>query len=1236
MPPPGPKPPDPPPIGDPPPALVVPVDVQAMVVNHVPRAFRQWRFNYEALGSYDSPEPEAGGGQATTTARSPGIYLHWDLPDGLRHGTGGQDGDVTYPAAPNRWLVVRYSGLPAASRGVTGWVVESDCPNADSPALYLVDDTILQSWTASGDPRRVQGAQDVRRVAQANNGALVAQIGLPFPLTASGGWSERAAGTSSFLTAVAPGNILFSRYETHCANVFTFYDAMTGVAEGDLVTYLVVGWYAHAADDVLTTTTPTALGWAVPAGFAPTASVYQGLALDVPWLPSAGTTPPSPLDGLTGNVHVGVGNTTVDAFTALVAGRLDRPAAVDLLQAFHYGLLPELEAINGPDLLATAVHQAAFGSQPGALSWEIVDTTGDGATADLSPTVAAWLADLNEAQATLDTAQTSLDAHRWALYALWWKWQKGLYQSEIVPLDGFDPDAYEAAVRTTLPGLLSADHAAVSAQLPKVPQPVVQPGDTRQQSFERGIADLAAARGLGAGMALRAVTGSRSWRSADPVVVLSGINPGPLPDPSATLPCRRTGDLVAELHVGTTPVGAAQLGAARPALPAAAAVALPAFVSAFVLEAFLLDPASAGAIARATGLQPAAVTAAVTGHPAASYPGEVLPAKGLATWALQPWQPLAMEWQVGWVSIPDQTSGVDNWAFDGTDYSYTGPFGPFASDSAAPVQAVGGISPLTPEAQFTFRARLQKFVDDFVTGNPNAPADAEALAALETAIDQAGSWKFMSQALVGLGDIVAARDTRAHTGPDSTIAAAVAGRAAGVPYIPNGPEPRFDPLRQGQLAVQFLLVYDTFGQVLQIVGGTGSADPQNFVPTVDPALRPDKPVITRNPGRLVELRPRLQQPSRLDVAFVDARDDTVAVVAGGPANPVAAWLLPNHLDDGILLYAPDGRALGEVRLLADAAGTRTAQWQPPPHDPITLDDVRALAPHLAAMITAPAFTAATAFQTLLTTIDTTLWSVDPLGDRADQNLSVLVGRPLALLRVGARLSVDGQPLAAQSDWPNVWPPPAPDFLTRKFEVRLGDLAGRQDGLVGFFTGDDYGTFNSVAAPDPEVTQGYVRQIGPIGRTDNGNWLTLRYGDAAPTYLSLLVDPRAAVHFVTGILPTKALTLPDTFVRGALSQLELTFRIGSLLTHSEQSPATGDAPPAFPESMWLPHPTEQAGAWSWWEPDRATGSGWASYGLLRATADARLKDYASTLRDGFLQFDTDLAPPPGGGADEEAS
>lgn len=209
--------------------LVVPIEVQALVVPTTSASFRTWIFDYGALNAYNSPEPAIGGGQSSFLPRPLGTYLHWDLPTALRHGTSdSQGGPVVYPPVPNRWLVLRRSG---PDRAATGWVVESDCPNSTSTAYYLVDQTILDAWTASGEPNRVQGAKSA---GSGSAGTLhITRLGSAFPLA---GWQERAA-TATFLTAVAPGNVLFSAYETHCSGVFTFYDSMAGVSAGDVVSY---------------------------------------------------------------------------------------------------------------------------------------------------------------------------------------------------------------------------------------------------------------------------------------------------------------------------------------------------------------------------------------------------------------------------------------------------------------------------------------------------------------------------------------------------------------------------------------------------------------------------------------------------------------------------------------------------------------------------------------------------------------------------------------------------------------------------------------------------------------------------------------------------------------------------------------------------------------------------------------------------------------------------------------
>jgi hypothetical protein len=1223
--------------------LVVPIDVEALVVTKAyqkTQALRRWPFNYNALGQYDSPEPRAGQGQASMQPPAIGAHLRWTLPAALRRGVqtpapaGGvqtEVGDVTYPPVPNRWLIVRLAGA-GGTRAATAWVLESDCPNADSPTQYLVDAAILAAWTASSDRIRSDGAASV--IASAQGGPPVAPLGHAFP---AAGWAERAADTT-FLTAVAPGNAAFAAYQPHHDNVFAFTDPLDGVADGDQLTYAITGWYSNAAEDPLGAAAKgdpdavrSAFGWTLDPETERSgvdSTLLHGLAFGVPWTPGSDRAPPSPLADLAGRVTAAVGMTDIDALTALIAAQPGaRGPDASVLQAFQYGLLTTFEQVNGPALLAQAVHQAGFATRPGGTRWTIAPAStapGEdaGASAPLTADEARWLLELNAAQDTLDAAVLTRDSARWALYAMWWKEQKGLLESQVIPVEGFDPDVYATVVGTTLPAAIAVAEQAVTTALADVPQPAPQPGDTREQAFGRGVAAFAASKGLDDTKVLKAVPGPRYWRASDPVVLLSGLAAPPALDPSAPVACRLATGLVTQLVAQGTPITAAALGAVVPAAPASAA---PATCAALLAEAFLLDAASAASIGSAVRIADNVIAAAIATRAAPAYDPATLPALGLAPWTAQPWAPLYMEWQVDHLDIPYATGGVPNWAFDGNDYAYTGPFGPFPADPAAPLQAVGGISLLTPQTQYTFRRRLERFLDVYLHGAEDPPATLAELAALDAEVETIDRWQLMSQALTGYGDLVANHDTRAHIAPDATVAATVAGQTDGVPAIDDGSARTFAAVRQGQFAFTSLLVYDAFGQVLQVVGGTGLTDPQTFAPVREPTLLPTRPAITRNPQRLVQLPPRAMQPARLEFLLVDATDDTRVVGTSAGANPVGGWVLPNHLDRSLLLYAPDGTALGSFLRLVGEDGTATATWEPPPHTAMTLTDVRARAPRVAAMIGEPALADPATFLALLDTIDATLWSTDPLGNRADVNLSVLIGRPLALVRARLDLALDGPPIGDLSPWENVWPPPEPDFTSSDHAVRLGDLATRADGLIGYFAGEQTTPFNSVPPPG-DGAPAYLRAVGPIGATKDTNYITLRFAPDAPQqFVTMLVDPRASITATTGLLPAKTLTVPPAFVDGPLAALEIAFTANALPTTIVPTPGT-TPPPANPLAVGLPLPIEQGGTWAWWERSVSAPGGWASFDLARATPGAALTDLPTTVRDGYLQLTADLAPP----------
>jgi hypothetical protein len=137
--------------------------------------------------------------------RSPGVYLHWALPDGLTQGTDSGTA-VTFPAIPDRWLILRFypSTIGPQRRAVKGWVLRGV---DQSPVAIDLD-----QWKETGNE---PGAQDPP------------------------------------LSVVGFGDPAWATYYDNVVNRLGFYDNL-GDISGPLA-YLVCGWYSDPSLDPLGT-----------------------------------------------------------------------------------------------------------------------------------------------------------------------------------------------------------------------------------------------------------------------------------------------------------------------------------------------------------------------------------------------------------------------------------------------------------------------------------------------------------------------------------------------------------------------------------------------------------------------------------------------------------------------------------------------------------------------------------------------------------------------------------------------------------------------------------------------------------------------------------------------------------------------------------------------------------------------------------------------------------------------
>ncbi len=191
------------------PRLLVPVDVQALFVAQGDQ-IEHADVASDMLGKIDRAAVTGDGSPSPFTNapdRPPGVYLHWALPDGLTSGHADEGGEVTLPALPNRWLVIRIDegDNDAKKRKLVGWVVESESARVDK----------LQGWKeGEGKP----------------------ETGL----------------SPSDLTAAVGGDFAWTAVFDSAENRFAMYDDLKAPPpKGTVLSYLVVGWHSDPATDPL-------------------------------------------------------------------------------------------------------------------------------------------------------------------------------------------------------------------------------------------------------------------------------------------------------------------------------------------------------------------------------------------------------------------------------------------------------------------------------------------------------------------------------------------------------------------------------------------------------------------------------------------------------------------------------------------------------------------------------------------------------------------------------------------------------------------------------------------------------------------------------------------------------------------------------------------------------------------------------------------------------------------------
>jgi hypothetical protein len=271
--------------------------------------------------------------------------------------------------------------------------------------------------------------------------------------------------------------------------------------------------------------------------------------------------------------------------------------------------------------------------------------------------------------------------------------------------------------------------------------------------------------------------------------------------------------------------------------------------------------------------------------------------------------------------------------------------------------------------------------------------------------------------------------------------------------------------------------------------------------------------------------------------------------------PICGWVLPNNLDNSLTIYDDEGNALVMI--------DRTAQLRSIPGHDYREKQIQEIIdrtnPYLKQMVRYLIDQGAAFMSDFLTTVNAALQTIDPEGFAQNKAISLLVSRPLALVRSRINLDIQGIPAVSQNRisfsndlFYNKFRT-TQAFEKVKFPIRIGEYQQFNDSLVGYWVEKADGTYTdsvfyapqSCYVPHAKIKTLFDDEKDPTPDTPLNLEQTLEENTAQT--LVMLIDPRGQVNATCGILPAKSISIPPEQYLPALQAIEVTFLAAPLLS-----------------------------------------------------------------------------------------
>lgn len=1141
-----------------------------------------------------------------------GLHLHWALPDALNRGRHLEDGKTEFPIVPNRWLVTRKMNGEEKS-----WVVESDYlyPEdkqipADSPMRKACRESITVPVEIIG---RESGEQPFRYMGRKISAGEYNQ--------------NKSADRYPNLTTVGYGEPSFAAFYPNCHSVFGFHDSEIKNNSGE-VTYDVIGWYSDSKQDFFIKLTKGisqedlnqylrekanwVLHFSATNSELPTQTLlysrikvdttgFEGkplerkgivVAFDEATNEEALVEKVYQLEGT--GISIVIGNTGTEALSAYLAKQLetttDDPTIIEeQLEALY--LLDKLDqkVLDLDAKFDEARHENGFNALASGHLWtisiesaneEAADATKEADKPKLPQEIAELLNKTNVLQSKYDRSMAELESLGTQLFADWYKYMMSTYPPEDTRTDYPDIDEVRYFIEEQVMGPLREKEAntgllllANSDEISRGTAPASSTGgnsDATAKILAQHINELFLRLNninsqLPPGSShfvLKRVGGPRYYEPKEPVVLLVNSETGnPILEPTKRHgQDGRKNDGLLEVHV-------VQLAEDRG-------------------EFYLHTPTTIKKL---------------------SAKIETLLSEdsiGYTKWDGQPWNPFRLDWELEAKPLAEGTN------LEEKDYEKDLIQRVFNLKSNKPdleadttiIADFKGRNPniyigkslLTPQAKRNLYSRLDAYIKenlpdiaiektlrDLESYIIKAPKQALieaakiagenkilATALLAFALVKRENLHVLSQVFSGFNDaLLQLRQTLQLPIADpigfldyQPLTEEVARLAKNSAHLAPQPLTDFNPIRTGQLVINQLRLVDTFGQKLDI--DLGKLDR-----VLGAGPTPTKKVDSKIE---VPLQPRLVQPARLNFRWLSASEGSLEMNAVPTTSPICGWILTNQLDDSIVVYSAEGVMLGSIE--AEDGGDGLARWNTAPGElhPVFPEAIENS--FLRKMVAKIRSGGEEFVANFIDGMDQVLRTIEPEEFESQQALSLLIGRPVALVRASLNLELQGV-AAVDQGWKSFYDDRTDADFDRKrdaftkveFPVRIGKHDQFNDGLVGFWKeeGNELGEHFYLNHPPLEnINNEHLKML------EDDKIPIFQSIDDAPQLVSMLIDPRGSVHVTTGILPVKEINIPAEQYLSSMQRMGVTFLTAPLLS-----------PAANIQSLL---PTEEGFQWSWIE------------------------------------------------------